>query len=583
MLRQHAQRALRLDRHAIPLADPSATHGAAAPDTVLACGWGRLIVGHTFADPAAVADALLQEHPGQRDIAFYLDKPHLVVAHAPQELFVDPSETYRLWLSTYRPQRAVRRGFTVRRLRTRADIAAANAIYRSRRMVPLDPALTWNQRAQRHIVHVLAEDRATGEVIGVAMGLDHAEAYADPDSGSSLWALAVAPQASHPGVGEALTRYLAEHFLARGRAYMDLSVLHDNRSAIALYEKLGFQNVQVFAVKRRNAINEPLFTDPAGNRHNGFNPYARILIDEAQRRGIRVDPIDPEAGYFRLSHGGRSVVCRESLSELTSAVAMSRCADKRVTARLLASAGLRVPEQTLAGSAEHNAAFLRRHGAIVVKPVDGEQGKGISVHITEADEMEAAIATASQFDERVLLEQYFAGQDLRIVVIDHQVVAAAVRRPATVVGDGQSTIAELIAKQSRRRAAATGGESRIPVDAETRRCIGLQGYALDDVLGADQSLPVRKTANLHTGGTIHDVTAQLHPTLRLAAEQASRVLDIPVTGLDFLVPRVDGPDHVIIEANERPGLANHEPQPTAQRFVDLLFPNTRTPESPHGA
>jgi D-alanine-D-alanine ligase-like ATP-grasp enzyme len=76
------------------------------------------------------------------------------------------------------------------------------------------------------------------------------------------------------------------------------------------------------------------------------------------------------------------------------------------------------------------------------------------------------------------------------------------------------------------------------------------------------------------------VTAQLHPALRSAAEHASRVLDIPVTGLDFLVPAVDGPDYVIIEANERPGLANHEPQPTVQRFIDLLFPRTRL-ETPH--
>ena len=89
---------------------------------------------------------------------------------------------------------------------------------------------------------------------------------------------------------------------------------------------------------------------------------------------------------------------------------------------------------------------------------------------------------------------------------------------------------------------------------------------------------MRNTANLHTGGTIHDVTGELHPVLREAAEQAARALDIPVTGLDFLVPAVDGPDYVIIEANERPGLANHEPQPTAERFVDLLFPRTRTEE-----
>ncbi len=577
MMRKQAQRALRLGRASTPQAEGRGI-APARTNVVAECGWGRLIGGHTFADPADIAAALMQEQPGQRDIAFYVDKPHVVVSHAPAQLFVDPSETFRLRLNQYTPQRAVRRGFTIRRLRSRADVAAINAIYRARRMVPVDPAHVWGQRSERQTVYALAEDRHTGEVIGVAMGLDHTEAFGDAEPGASLWALAVSPQASHPGIGEALTRYLAEHFLARGRAFMDLSVLHDNASAIALYRKLGFQNIPVFAVKRRNAINEPLFT--GGAQAEGLNPYARILVDEAQRRGIRVEVIDAENGYFKLSLGGRSVVCRESLSELTSAVAMSRCADKRVTVRLLSEAGLKVPKQALAADAEHNAAFLREHGAIVVKPVDGEQGKGIAVNLTDADDVEAAIQEASQYGERVLLEQYCQGQDLRVVVINHRVVAAALRKPATVVGDGQSTIAQLIDKQSRRRAAATGGESRIPVDGETKRCVGLQGFKLEDVLPFGESLAVRKTANLHTGGTIHDVTDRLHPALKNAAEHASRVLDIPVTGLDFLVPAVDQPDYVVIEANERPGLANHEPQPTAQRFIDLLFPGSATEKAP---
>ncbi len=574
MTRKQAQRALRLGRASTPQAE-SRGQAPGRTNVVAECGWGRLIAGHTFADPADIAAALLQERAGQRDIAFYVEKPHVVVSHAPAQLFIDPSETFRLRLNQYTPPRAARRGFTIRRLRSRADVAAINAIYRARRMVPVDPAHVWSHRSDRQVVYALAEDRHTGDVLGVAMGLDHAEAFGDAEPGASLWALAVSPQASHPGIGEALTRYLAETFQARGRAFMDLSVLHDNASAIALYRKLGFQNIPVFAVKRRNAINEPLFTD-SGAQADGLNPYARILVDEAQRRGIRVEVIDAENGYFKLSLGGRSVVCRESLSELTSAVAMSRCADKRVTVRLLAQAGLKVPQQALAADAEHNAAFLREHGAVVVKPVDGEQGKGISVNLTDAEDIEAAIENASHFCPRVLLEQFCEGQDLRIVVINHQVVAAALRKPATVVGDGESSIEQLIDKQSRRRAAATGGESRIPVDGETRRCIGLQGFSLEDVLPYGESLAVRKTANLHTGGTIHDVTDQLHPALKNAAEHASRVLDIPVTGLDFLVPAVDGPDYVVIEANERPGLANHEPQPTAQRFIDLLFPGSAT-------
>ncbi|MCK9258250.1 MAG: N-acetylglutaminylglutamine synthetase [Azoarcus sp.] len=556
----------------LPAGQPEA---AAMPENVIVeCGWGRWIPAQTWRDPAALASQLLLERAGQRDIAFYVEKPQVVVGSAPQQLFLDPSDAFRLQLCAYRAQRAARRGFNLRRLRTRADVAAINALYRMRRMVPVDPQRVWRERASRVITYALAEDRSTGEVIGVAMGMDHVEAFSDPQAGASLWALAVAPQATYPGVGEALVRYLAEHYLARGRAWMDVSVMHDNAQAIALYEKLGFQRIPAFAVKRRNAINEALFTAPSEGL-DGLNPYARLIVDEAARRGIHAEVLDAEGGYFRLTLGGRSIVCRESLSELTSAIAMSRCQDKRVTLKLLAAEGISVPAQIDADDPAARAAFLARHAAVVVKPVEGEQGKGISVNLTAEDEVAAAVERAHGYCDRVIVEQFCRGEDLRIVVIDFRVVAAAVRRPPVVVGDGESSVRTLIEKQSRRRAAATGGESRIPLDGETERCVRSQGWSLSSVLPAETRLRVRNTANLHTGGTIHDVTADLHPTLRTAAEKAAKVLDIPVTGLDFLVPAVDGPDYVIIEANERPGLANHEPQPTAERFVDLLFPRSR--------
>jgi D-alanine-D-alanine ligase-like ATP-grasp enzyme len=103
------------------------------------------------------------------------------------------------------------------------------------------------------------------------------------------------------------------------------------------------------------------------------------------------------------------------------------------------------------------------------------------------------------------------------------------------------------------------------------------GYALTDSLPKGKALIVRKTANLHTGGTIHDVTAKIHPDLAAAAVMGSKALAIPVVGFDFIVTNISKPDYVIIEANERPGLANHEPQPTAERFIDLLFAHTKTP------
>lgn len=533
------------------------------------CGWGKLIFAQTFEDAESICEALRAEDPDRRDIAFYVRDPHVLLGTAPQELFLDPSHTYRLDLATYRPARSRRRAFFIRRLASEPDAEAVNVIYQSRNMVPVPPDFFWRNRDARALVVLVAEDAETGEILGSVMGVDHIRAFNDPERGSSLWCLAVAPQAPHAGVGESLVRRLAEHFKARGADFMDLSVLHDNESAIALYEKLGFRRVPVFTVKHKNPINERLFV---GETDEGLNPYAKIIVDEARRRGINVEVVDAEGGFFRLVYGGRSVRCRESLSEFTSAVAMSICDDKRVTRRIVEAAGVRVPDQEEARDRERVAAFLERCGAVVVKPARGEQGKGIAVGLRNLEAVEKAIEQARTVSNEVFLEEYFEGEDLRLIVIDYRVVAAALRRPARIVGDGRSTVRTLIEAQSRRRAAATGGESRIPLDAETERCVAEAGLGMDDVPEQGREILVRKTANLHTGGTIHDVTAETHPELVEAAIRAARAIEIPVTGIDFVVKSPREPDYVFIEANERPGLANHEPQPTAERFIDLLFP-----------
>jgi GNAT-family acetyltransferase (TIGR03103 family) len=439
-------------------------------------------------------------------------------------------------------------------------------------MVPPDADFLWENHASRLLTYLLAVDPKNDHVLGAVMGVDHKTAFGDPERGTSLWALAADPQASVPGIGQALVRQLIEHYQARARAYMDLSVMHDNTQAIRLYQKLGFERVPVFALKHKNPHNEPLFT--SGDVGEDLNPYARIIIREAQKRGIYIEVLDAEGGYFELSFGGRSIVCRESLTELTTAIAMSRCDDKATTHRLLHQAGLRVPEQVKVETEQQALAFMERHESVVVKPARGEQGAGISVDVRDTDSLRSAMEEARGICTTIILEEFASGDDLRIVVIGDEVVAAAVRKPAQVIGNGIDPVKTLIEKQSRRRAAATGGESNIPVDRETLRCITGSGHTLDSVLPEGVKLVVRKTANLHTGGTIHDVTDRLHPTLRKAAIDAARALDIPVTGLDFIVPAVDKPDYVIIEANERPGLANHEPQPTAERFIDLLFPQT---------
>ncbi|PAA10041.1 N-acetylglutaminylglutamine synthetase [Pseudomonas fragi] len=536
------------------------------------CGWGRLLIGHTFPDPVTLAEELLNEQPGERDIALYVAAPQQVLAQSPQQLFLDPSDTLRLWFTDYRQATRVFRGFRIRRAQSEADWNAINTLYLSRSMLPIDPTLL-TSRHDGGPVYWMAEDEDSGAVIGSVMGLNHHTAFNDPENGSSLWCLAVDPLCSRPGVGEVLVRHLVEHFMSRGLSYLDLSVLHDNAQAKNLYAKLGFRTLSTFAIKRKNGINQPLFLGPGPEV--GLNPYASILVEEAYKRGIDVQIDDAAAGLFTLSHGGRRIRCRESLSDLTSAISMSLCQDKCLTHKVLSQAGLNVPTQQLAGNADDNLAFVEEHGRVVVKPVDGEQGNGVAVDLDSIEQVQQAIEAARAFDSRVLLESFHEGLDLRIVVIGFEVVAAAIRRPAQVIGDGQHRIQRLIEAQSRRRQAATGGESRIPLDAETLRTVQAAGYNYDSILPAGQVLAVRRTANLHTGGCLEDVTAVLHPVLADAAIRAARALDIPVVGLDLMVPAADQPDYVFIEANERAGLANHEPQPTAERFIDLLFPHSQ--------
>ncbi|MGA9574613.1 MAG: N-acetylglutaminylglutamine synthetase [Lysobacterales bacterium] len=538
-------------------------------DAIVDCGWGRVVFAHTFEDPASIALEMQNEQPGKRDIAAYVNDPHIVLSYAPQQLFLDPSDTLRLDLSDP-PGKMQADGIKIHRVRKKTEAGAINDLYLKRGMVPSDTDFIWQQRQSEEIIYLVAEDMTSGDVMGTVMGLDHKAIFDDPDNGSSLWCLAVDPAAALPGIGEALVRRLARHFERSGKDYMDLSVIHNNRQAKALYEKLGFKPQQYFAVKIKNAHNEALFLGP--ELEEKLNPYCRIIVDEARSRGISVEVLDDEEGYFKLSRGGKSVVCRESLSELTSAVAMSRCQDKLVTHRWLGKAGFPTPAFQLAGSAATNRAFLERWEKIVVKPANGEQGKGITVGVEDSGAIPAAIKKARRYCDRVVLESYHPGLDLRVIVINEEMVAAAIRRRARIVGDGQNTAKTLIEKQSRRRSAATEGESRIPIDDETEKCLAAKGYALSDTIPLGESLAVRKTANLHTGGTLHDVTAKLHPTLKEAAENAAQRLGIPVVGLDFIIEAADQPDYVIIEANERPGLANHEPQPTASCFVDLLFP-----------
>ena len=195
-------------------------HADELSDITLDCGWGRLLVGHTFKDPQRLAATLLQETPGERDIALYVADPHVVLSFAPQQLFLDPSDTLRLWFSNYRPAHNGMRGFHIRRPQCAADWQGINTLYLASGMVQVNPQRL-TPRESGGPDFWLAEDADSGEIIGTVMGLNHARAYDDPDKGSSLWCLAADSKTQRFGVGEMLVRHLVEYFMSRGSAYLD--------------------------------------------------------------------------------------------------------------------------------------------------------------------------------------------------------------------------------------------------------------------------------------------------------------------------------------------------------------------------
>jgi GNAT-family acetyltransferase (TIGR03103 family) len=296
---------------------------------------------------------------------------------------------------------------------------------------------------------------------------------------------------------------------------------------------------------------------------------SRLIVETAFKRGISVEMIAPENGLFTLSYKGTNIKCSGSLTEKTSVIAEEICFDKYLTNTILKKAGFHVPAQMIASDPASNAHFLETHKRIVIKPLSQSLGRGISVDIRDVDEMEKIISTLSiTGDETILLEAFAAGEDLRIVVINGKYTAAIHRTPPHVIGDGEHSVKELILHMNRNKE----GENQIPINYETERCIEANGFTFDSILEKKTYLTVRKNANEHTGGFPQDVTEIVHPIVRKVAERVAKIIDIPVVGIDFILPDTKGEQYTIIEANSRPGLDGHEPQPVVDRFLDFLFP-----------
>ena len=171
-LRLERQRAHSVNLQAAPQHKPGVHRNA-----VVDCGWGRLIFAQTFTDPAEMVATLCEEQPSRRDIALYVSDPHVAVSLAPQEVFLDPSHTFRLWLDRYRPAQLRTRGFMIRLLNSREDAEAVHTLYIRRHMVPPDADFLWENHASRLLTYLLAVDPKNDQVLGTVMGMDHKTAF----------------------------------------------------------------------------------------------------------------------------------------------------------------------------------------------------------------------------------------------------------------------------------------------------------------------------------------------------------------------------------------------------------------------
>lgn len=222
-------------------------------------GWGKLLFAQTYRKPKTLVQQLLKEGKNKRNLAFYVQRPQILLALAKGKLFLCPSLAYRLNLLTYtQPNIELDPEITVRFL-TKKDIKGANLTYKESKALPIDLSNTLKNQRSKALTYFVAEKR--NKVVGIVIGVDHKELFNSPEEGTSLWGLAVGENARQQGVGTALISYIAGYYKTKGRNYLDLSVVYDNKKAIALYKKMGFRRLDRFCIKCKNEINSKFYFD----------------------------------------------------------------------------------------------------------------------------------------------------------------------------------------------------------------------------------------------------------------------------------------------------------------------------------
>lgn len=315
-----------------------------------------------------------------------------------------------------------------------------------------------------------------------------------------------------------------------------------------------------------------------------LGPSTRAMVDAAKLRGIPVRRLTA-GSLVQLGWGAKQKRILAAATSQTSAVSEDIVQDKDLTRRLLQEVGLPVPQGRPVTTAEDAWAAANEIGLpVVVKPRDGNQGRGVALNLYTKEQIAIAFDAAKEESDSVLVEQFAEGEDYRVLVIGKQLIAASRRYPAHVVGDGVQTIQELIAEKNRdpRRAADHAAAlSKIRIDAVAMAVLTEQDVTPDSVPEKGRTILIRRNANLSTGGTAVDCTGEVHPTICAAAVEAAQTVGLDICGIDMIAPDISAPlsprNGVIIELNARPGLRMHlypsegEPRPVGKAVIDTMF------------
>ena len=316
-----------------------------------------------------------------------------------------------------------------------------------------------------------------------------------------------------------------------------------------------------------------------------LGPSTGSIIAEVEKRGIPWIRLN-ENSLCQLGYGNKQKRIQATVTSETSCIGVEIAGDKEETKYLLEQAEVRTPKGDIISTKEELKEACEHIGfPLVIKPIDGNHGRGITVDINNLKQAQKAFTAAQKVSNSVIIEKQIFGHDYRLLVINNEFVAAAKRTPAHVIGNGTSTVEELINQLNDDPRRGYGHENvltMVTINELTKTIIAAKGYTLTSVLKKNEILVLKDTANLSTGGTAEDVTDIVHPENVTMAERISRIIDLDICGIDVMTQDISKPldqtGGAVLEVNAGPGFRMHlaptigKPRNVAAMVVDKLFP-----------